>query len=87
MCISYLQIGGSPAHLRYLIRRLRARLKTGTPILSGLWPAEDEALRDRAVQSLIGADYYTTSLREAVEICVEVSRAAADDKLVLQMKN
>ena len=49
-------------------------------------PAEDEALRDRAMQSLIGADYYTTSLREAVEICVEASRAAAADKTSAQME-
>lgn len=80
VCISYLQLSGGPAHLRYLIRRLRARLSSGTPILAGLWPADDEALRDPAVQSLIGADYYTASLHEAVEICVQVSQATAADK-------
>ncbi len=38
-CISYLDISGSPAHLRYLMQRLRQRLPTGTPILVGLWPS------------------------------------------------
>jgi len=74
VCISYLEITGNPAHLRYLIRRLRARLTTGTPILVGLWPAEDGVLQDQALQSLIGADYYTSSLREAVEICMRAAQ-------------
>ncbi|OZB21700.1 MAG: hypothetical protein B7X49_17665, partial [Acidiphilium sp. 34-64-41] len=33
--IAYLDISGSPAHLRYLIRRLRRYLPPGTPILVG----------------------------------------------------
>jgi predicted PurR-regulated permease PerM len=77
VCISYLEISGSPAHLRYLVRRLRGRLPTGTPILVGLWPAEDKVLHDHALQGLVGADYYTTSLGEAVEICVRVAHQQA----------
>jgi predicted PurR-regulated permease PerM len=73
VCISYLEISGSPAHLRYLVRRLRGRLPTGTPIVVGLWPAEDEVLHDHALQGLVGADHYTTSLGEAVEICVRLA--------------
>jgi predicted PurR-regulated permease PerM len=73
VCISYLEISGSPAHLRYLVRRLRGRLPTGTPILVGLWRTEDEVLHDHALQSLVGADHYTTSLREAVETCIRVA--------------
>jgi len=77
VCISYLEIIGSPAHLRYLVRRLRGRLPTGTPILVGLWQTEDEVLHDHALQSLVGADHYTTSLREAVETCVRVAHEPA----------
>src|SRR5438874_501764 len=77
VCISYLEISGSPAHLRYLVRRLRGRLPTGTPILVGLWRTEDEVLQDHALQSLVGADHYTTSLREAVETCVRVAHEPA----------
>jgi len=73
VCISYLDISGSPSHLRYLIRRLRRKLPT-TPILVGLWPAEDSTLKNRDVQAMIGADYYTSSLREAVEACVAEAR-------------
>jgi predicted PurR-regulated permease PerM len=77
VCISYLEISGSPAHLRYLVRRLRGRLPTGTPILVGLWPAEDQVLHDHGLQGLVGADHYTTSLGEAVEICVRVAHEQA----------
>ncbi|HUS17031.1 MAG TPA: AI-2E family transporter [Chloroflexia bacterium] len=66
VCISYLEISGNPAHLRYLLRRLRQRLPPGAPILVGLWPAEEAVFKDPQVQKQIGADHYTSSLREAV---------------------
>jgi hypothetical protein len=74
VCISYLEISGSPSHLRYLIRRLRDRLP-GRPILVGLWPADDAVLKDQQIRNAIGADEYTTSLRQTVEICSRRVRA------------
>jgi predicted PurR-regulated permease PerM len=71
VCISYLDISGTPAHLRYLLRRLRQRLP-GVPVLVGLWPAEDAILRDESLRSAVGADHYVTSLREAVVCCLKV---------------
>ncbi len=76
-CISYLDISGSPAHLRYLMQRLRRRLPQGTPILIGLWPTEDAALTDKTTQSGIGADYFASSLRDAVNNCLKAARATA----------
>ena len=73
ICISYLDIRGNPSHLRYLLQRLKRRAP-GVPILVGLWPAEDDVVKDRQVQTLIGADYYVTSLREAVNVCVSAAR-------------
>jgi hypothetical protein len=75
ICISYLDISGSPAHLRYLIRRLKQKAP-GVPILVGLWPAEDTALTDTKLQNQIGANYFTTSLRDAVNACVDVALQA-----------
>jgi predicted PurR-regulated permease PerM len=72
ICISYLDISGSPSHLRYLIRRLKQKAP-GIPILVGLWPAEDSALKDVQLQGQIGANYFTTSLREAVNACVDAA--------------
>ena len=76
-CVSYLDISGSPSYLRYLMQRLRQRLPRGTPILVGLWPVEDSTLTDAAVQRSIGADYFTSSLAEAVTACVDTARKAA----------
>ncbi|HEV7873624.1 MAG TPA: AI-2E family transporter [Enterovirga sp.] len=78
ICISYLDIRGNPAHLRYLLRRLREKAP-GTPLLVGLWPAEDAVLSDPAMRSQIGADHYVSSLREAVEACLSVSHSASED--------
>ncbi len=80
VCISYLDISGSPAHLRYLIRRLRQRLPAKTPILVGLWPAEDSTLKDQQMQLAIGADYYTSTLKEAVAAC-ETARSLQAETL------
>jgi predicted PurR-regulated permease PerM len=72
ICISYLEIAGSPAHLRYLLRRLRQRLKKA-PILVGLWPAEDQILKDEKMRAVLGADYFVSSLRQAVISCLEAA--------------
>ncbi len=77
VCISYLEISGSPAALHYLVRRLRQRFP-GIPILVGLWPSEDAVLKDDRIRAVIGADYFTTSLREALETCVKVAHQKAD---------
>jgi hypothetical protein len=72
VCLSYLELIGSPSHLRYLVRRLRLRLP-GVPILVGFWPDEAEVLKDDRMRAAIGADYYTSSLHDAVEACLEAA--------------
>jgi predicted PurR-regulated permease PerM len=74
VCISYLEITGSPSHLRNLLRRVRSRLPAGTEVLVGLWPHEASLTREEEVRAMIGADGYTASLREAVAACVDVAR-------------
>jgi hypothetical protein len=79
VCVSYLDIGGNPAHLRYLLRRLRQKLPKA-PILVGLWPAKDPVLRDEALRGAVGADFYVTSLRDAVEACLKAAHKAAQTR-------
>lgn len=76
VCVSYLDISGSPAHLRYLMQRLRRKLPRGTPILVGLWPTEEAALTDQVIQKEIGADYFSSSLRDTVDDCLKAVRSA-----------
>ena len=75
VCISYLEISGSPAALHYLVRRLRQHLPDAQ-ILIGLWPGEGKDMEDARIRSVVSADAYVASLREAVDACVQ---AAHDD--------
>lgn len=76
-CVSYLDLGGNPAHLRYLLMRLRKRLPR-EPLLVGLWPPQDPILRDPDLRRELGADFCVSSLREAVEACLAAASATRD---------
>jgi predicted PurR-regulated permease PerM len=78
VCISYLDISGSPAHLRYLLRRLKQRMP-GVPLLVGLWPEGEAVLTDAAQAREVGADYYAASLHGAVTSCLKVAAAGVQD--------
>ena len=65
VAISYLELSGSPADLRYLIRRLRQRAPDAK-IVVGLWPAGEAALSDAGIQQTIGAYKYVGTLRTAL---------------------
>ena len=73
VCLCYLEVGGTPSHLRYMLRRLRQRLPAAK-LLVGLWPAEQAILTDDRLRAAVGADVYTSSLREAVEACLEAAK-------------
>ncbi len=73
VCISCLELSGTPSHLRYLLQRLRQRLPPDVPVLVGLWPDRQEILHDERLRAAVGAGYYTSPLREAVEVCLDVA--------------
>jgi predicted PurR-regulated permease PerM len=75
MCVSYISIGGGTARLRYLLRRLRER-QPAARLLLGLWPALDTDLVDGDLRRTLGADFYVTSLRDAVRICLAEAHQA-----------
>jgi len=66
VAVSSVELDGAPAHLRYLVRRLRVRLPK-TPIVAGLWREGDELLSNPELQKTVGADVFVTSLRAAVD--------------------
>lgn len=76
VCISSLEISGSPSHLRYLVRRLRHRLPQ-VPILVGLFPLDDASVDER-LRAAVGADFYAGSLRVAVNTCLSVARGPGE---------
>jgi len=75
VCISYLEISGTPSHLRLLIRRVRQRMPNAA-ILVGLWPSEANVDADDGLRASVGASHYVSSLREAVNACLEAEERA-----------
>jgi hypothetical protein len=69
VCLSYLDLGSSPAHLRHSIKRIRRQIPSATLVV-GLWGhAEDE--NRQQLQMTTAADYYASSLREALSLCID----------------
>ncbi len=62
--LNYLELTGSPAQVRYLIKRLRQRAPHAE-VVAGLCGGDEVALADEGLQQTIGADKYVTSLEEA----------------------
>jgi predicted PurR-regulated permease PerM len=74
IALSYLGLGTGPAHIRYLVRRLRRILPEGTLILVCFWAEAPESPSVKALLATTDADAYATSLSEAVEICLSAAR-------------
>jgi hypothetical protein len=55
-----------------LIRRLRQRVPTAR-ILVGIWPSDHPVRVQKERQQSLGADFYVSSVRAAVDICLEAS--------------
>ncbi|MBX9758248.1 MAG: AI-2E family transporter [Beijerinckiaceae bacterium] len=77
-CVSYLELAGAPAHLRYLLRRLRQALPP-VPVVVGLWPADDPIHSNEALRGNVGADHQVTRLRDALEVCLKEAHATPDE--------
>ena len=76
VCVSYLDISGNSAYLHYLLRRLRKRLPEAQ-FLVGLWPSQDQILKDTHLRQMVSADYYVSTLHEAVEVCLAMAHQTA----------
>ena len=77
-CLCYLDLNGAPAHLRYMLRRLRAALPP-LPIVAGFWPVDDGVMTDDALQGHIGADHYATTLQDALQASLLEAHVGPED--------
>jgi predicted PurR-regulated permease PerM len=66
IAVCYLELVGAPAHLRYLLRRLRHRAPHAA-IVAGLWPKGEAVLNEPEAQKTLDGDRYVGSMREAVD--------------------
>jgi hypothetical protein len=69
VCLSYLDLGSSPAHLRHSIKRIRRQIP-GATLVVGLWGHADGENREQ-LQTTTASDYYASSLREALNLCID----------------
>jgi predicted PurR-regulated permease PerM len=69
VCLSYLDLGSSAAHLRHSIKRIRRQI-AGATLVAGLWGHASDENREQ-LQTTAAADYYVSSLREALSLCID----------------
>jgi hypothetical protein len=79
VCLSYLGLGSGPAHIRYLVRRLRRLLPKDTLILVAYWHEEEDVQAMQSLQETAQADAYATTLHEAVETILKAATGTAPD--------
>ncbi|MFP3600634.1 AI-2E family transporter [Paraburkholderia sp. SIMBA_053] len=82
VCIVYLRIDGVPSHLRYMVRRIRARLPNAS-IIVGLWAREDLEKWSVDLQNAMGAECYVTSLQEMLAACRMCASTASGEPLAV----
>jgi hypothetical protein len=76
VCLSYLDVGDSPARVRYAIRRIRSKIPD-VKILACLWGLEGEEAAGEDARSNVRANLYASTLRQAVALCIEAARPTA----------
>ena len=74
VCLAYFGIVGSPAHVRYLIRRLR-RLMPNARFLAGFWMLAGQPEKAEEWRAAVGAQLVATSLSQALAICLAEAQA------------
>jgi predicted PurR-regulated permease PerM len=68
VCILYLEIDGTPSHLRNLVRRIRTRLPK-TSVVIGLWASEETEQWNAGQQGSLEAECAVTSLQQMLSAC------------------
>ena len=78
VCLSYFGTVGNPAHVRFLIRRLK-RLMPNAKFLAGYWMLGEDPEKGEDWKAAVGAHFVATSLADAVATCVREGRAQDRD--------
>ena len=73
VCVCHVEVGGEPARLRYLLRRIRQQLPQAR-LLIGFWSNEEGVIEDERLRQAIGADFTPNTLTDAVNACLHEAR-------------
>jgi predicted PurR-regulated permease PerM len=77
ICVSYMESTGSPAHLRFLLRRLRQRLP-GAPLIVALWQSSEATAPDPELLEVVASGDVGGSLRQVITLCLRAAYRAAE---------
>ena len=75
VCLSYFGAVGNPAHVRFLIRRLK-RLMPNAKFLAGYWLLGEDPEKGEDWKEAVGAHFVATSLTDAIALCVREASGA-----------
>jgi predicted PurR-regulated permease PerM len=78
VCLSYFGAAANPAHVRYLIRRLK-RVMPEAKFLAGFWLLGEDSTKMDEWKAAVGAHFVATSLTDAVAICVREAQRLPED--------
>jgi predicted PurR-regulated permease PerM len=78
VCLSYFGAVGNPAHVRFLVRRLK-RLMPNAKFLAGYWMLRAAPEKGEDWRIAVGAHFVATSLTDAVATCVREAREPDGD--------
>jgi len=76
VCLSYFGAVRNPAHVRFLIRRLK-RTMPKAKFLAGYWMLGENPEKGEDWKDAVGAHFVATSLTDAVALCVREASVAA----------
>ena len=76
VCLSYFGAVRNPAHVRFLIRRLK-RTMPNAKFLAGYWMLGENPEKGEDWKDAVGAHFVATSLVDAVALCVREASGAA----------
>jgi hypothetical protein len=79
VCLCLLDIGHSPAQLRYAMRRVRRKVPQAK-VLACLWGHDRSEAAIEALHASESADFYAFFLREAISTAIETARASSTAK-------
>ena len=77
VCLCYLGLGAGPAHIRYLVRRLKRLLPAGTSILVAVFGDGADAASVKELLEAAEADAHASALQQAADIVVAAAKAEA----------
>src|ERR1700754_4582699 len=77
VCLSYLD-ATSPAHMRFAVRRLRAKFPRAV-IMLGVWSGALDGDGAGQLRDAAKADFASATLHAALEVCIEAGRAVGTE--------